>query len=156
MLDGAGAESLPRSGKRHKVVKHIVQPQYHMQSVQHSGSQSSQHSTQPPGGWPSDDSASDSGSSDGDGGARSKYDNESDEDDIHWPLPYNSTSTSLWYLRNQLLITVLRYSRLDIALTVKYVIIHCDYQGYVEPSWRALVCTHRYYHFYLIDKRKIV
>ncbi|XP_011297724.1 homeobox protein PKNOX2 isoform X3 [Fopius arisanus] len=83
MLDGAGAEALPRTGKRNKVMKHVVQPQYHLQSVQqNSGSHQSSQQGQPSG-WPSDDSASDSGSSDGDGGARSKYDNDSDEDDIH-------------------------------------------------------------------------
>ncbi|XP_063979001.1 homeobox protein PKNOX2-like isoform X2 [Diachasmimorpha longicaudata] len=84
MLDGAGAEALPRTGKRHKVMKHVVQPQYHLQSVQqNTGSSQLSHQQVQPSGWPSDDSASDSGSSDGDGGARSKYDNESDEDDIH-------------------------------------------------------------------------
>ncbi|XP_034946605.1 homeobox protein PKNOX2-like isoform X2 [Chelonus insularis] len=78
MLDGAGAEALPRSSKRHKVMKHVVQPQHQMQQQQH------QQSQPQPGGWQSEDSGSDSGSSDGDGGAdRSKDGNESDEDDLH-------------------------------------------------------------------------
>lgn len=74
MLDGAGAEPTPRAGKRHKVSKHVVQQQQ-IQQQQQQGS----------GGWQSDDSASDSGSSDCEGGAdRSKDEgNDSDEDDLH-------------------------------------------------------------------------
>ncbi|XP_014298901.1 homeobox protein PKNOX2 [Microplitis demolitor] len=75
MLDGAGAEALPRSGKRHKVMKHVVQPQHQLQH---------QQQQQQLGGWQSEDSGSDSGSSDGDGGAdRFKEDNDTDEDDLH-------------------------------------------------------------------------
>ncbi|XP_017756121.1 PREDICTED: homeobox protein PKNOX2-like isoform X2 [Eufriesea mexicana] len=70
MLDGAGADSVQRAGKRHKVSKHVVQQQ-HVQQQQG-------------GGWQSEDSGSDSGSSDGEGGAdRSKDGNDSDEDDLH-------------------------------------------------------------------------
>ncbi|XP_001120618.1 homeobox protein PKNOX2 isoform X1 [Apis mellifera] len=70
MLDGAGADSVQRAGKRHKVSKHVVQHQ-HVQQQQG-------------GGWQSEDSGSDSGSSDGEGGAdRSKDGNDSDEDDLH-------------------------------------------------------------------------
>lgn len=70
MLDGAGADSIQRAGKRHKVSKHVVQ---HQQVQQQQG-----------GGWQSEDSGSDSGSSDGEGGAdRSKDGNDSDEDDLH-------------------------------------------------------------------------
>ncbi|XP_053994397.1 homeobox protein PKNOX2-like isoform X2 [Hylaeus anthracinus] len=70
MLDGAGADPVQRAGKRHKVSKHVVQPQ-HVQQQQ-------------AGGWQSEDSGSDSGSSDGEGGAdRSKDGNDSDEDDLH-------------------------------------------------------------------------
>ncbi|KAK0076729.1 hypothetical protein PV325_004953 [Microctonus aethiopoides] len=76
MLDGAGAEALPRTGKRHKVVKHVVQPQHQMQQQQQ------QQQSQQSGGWQSEDSGSDSGSSDGDGGVdRSKDGNDSDDDD---------------------------------------------------------------------------
>ncbi|CAD6207947.1 GSCOCG00003205001-RA-CDS [Cotesia congregata] len=72
MLDGAGAEALPRSGKRHKVMKHVVQQQHQL------------HQQQQPSGWQSGDSESDSGSSDGDGGAeRFKDGNDSDEDHLH-------------------------------------------------------------------------
>ncbi|XP_074109467.1 homeobox protein PKNOX2 [Cotesia typhae] len=72
MLDGAGAEALPRSGKRHKVMKHVVQQQHQLQQQQQ------------PGGWQSGDSESDSGSSDGDGEAeRFKDGNDSDEDHLH-------------------------------------------------------------------------
>ncbi|XP_020292281.1 homeobox protein PKNOX2-like isoform X2 [Pseudomyrmex gracilis] len=69
MLDGAGADSASRAGKRHKVSKHATQ----------------QHATQQQqAGWQSEDSASDSGSSDGEGGAaRSKDGNDSDEDELH-------------------------------------------------------------------------
>ncbi|XP_057330553.1 homeobox protein PKNOX2-like isoform X1 [Microplitis mediator] len=75
MLDGAGAEALPRSGKRHKVMKHVVQPQHQLQQ---------QQQQQQLGGWQSEDSGSDSGSSDGDGGAdRFKDGNDTDEDDLH-------------------------------------------------------------------------
>lgn len=110
MLDGAGADPVQRAGKRHKVSKHVVQQQ-HVQQQQ-------------AGGWQSEDSGSDSGSSDGEGGAdRSKDGNDSDEDDLHWPLSIAETLTSLRYLQIQLLITVLRYSRIDFALTVKYVIL---------------------------------
>ncbi|XP_076162484.1 homeobox protein PKNOX2 isoform X1 [Ptiloglossa arizonensis] len=70
MLDGAGADPVQRAGKRHKVSKHVVQQQ-HVQQQQ-------------AGGWQSEDSGSDSGSSDGEGGAdRSKDGNDSDEDDLH-------------------------------------------------------------------------
>lgn len=70
MLDGAGAEPVQRAGKRHKVSKHVVQQQQVQQ--------------QQVGGWQSEDSGSDSGSSDGEGGAdRSKDGNDSDEDDLH-------------------------------------------------------------------------
>ncbi|XP_043596621.1 homeobox protein PKNOX2-like isoform X2 [Bombus pyrosoma] len=70
MLDGAGADSIQRAGKRHKVSKHVVQHQ--------------QVQPQQGGGWQSEDSGSDSGSSDGEGGAdRSKDGNDSDEDDLH-------------------------------------------------------------------------
>ena len=117
MLDGAGADSIQRAGKRHKVSKHVVQ---HQQVQQQQG-----------GGWQSEDSGSDSGSSDGEGGAdRSKDGNDSDEDDLHWPLSIIETSASLRYLQIQLLITVLRYSRIDFALIVKYVIILARIQGY--------------------------
>ncbi|RLU15947.1 hypothetical protein DMN91_011705 [Ooceraea biroi] len=68
MLDGAGADTASRVGKRHKVSKHSVQQQ---------ASQQQQAD------WQSEDSASDSGSSDGEGVARSKDGNDSDEDDIH-------------------------------------------------------------------------
>ncbi|XP_015588925.1 homeobox protein PKNOX2 isoform X2 [Cephus cinctus] len=68
MLDGAGAEAIPRAGKRHKVNKQVAQ---HQQLQQQQG-------------WQSEDSGSDSGSSDGEGGAdRSKDGNDSDEDDLH-------------------------------------------------------------------------
>lgn len=116
MLDGAGADPVQRAGKRHKVSKHVVQQQ-HVQQQQ-------------AGGWQSEDSGSDSGSSDGEGGAdRSKDGNDSDEDDLHWPLSITETSTSLRYLQIQLLITVLRYSRIDFALIVKYVIILAKIKG---------------------------
>ncbi|XP_023290693.1 homeobox protein PKNOX2 isoform X2 [Orussus abietinus] len=70
MLDGAGAEAIPRAGKRHKVTKHVVQQQQQLQQQQ--------------AGWQSEDSGSDSGSSDGEGGAdRSKDGNDSDEEDLH-------------------------------------------------------------------------
>lgn len=69
MLDGAGADTASRAGKRHKVSKHAVQQQATQQQQA---------------GWQSEDSASDSGSSDGEGGAaRSKDGNDSDEDDLH-------------------------------------------------------------------------
>lgn len=75
MLDGAGAEALPRTGKRHKVMKHVVQQQHQLQQ---------QQQQQQPGSWQSGDSESDSGSSDGDGGAeRFKDGNDSDEDHLH-------------------------------------------------------------------------
>lgn len=71
MLDGAGADAVSRVGKRHKVSKHA--------SVQQQTSQQQQQA-----GWQSEDSASDSGSSDGEGdAARSKDGNDSDEDDLH-------------------------------------------------------------------------
>lgn len=108
MLDGAGTDAASRAGKRHKTSKHAAQQQAAQQQQAN---------------WQSEDSASDSGSSDGEGGAaRSKDGNDSDEDDLHWPLSITETSTSLRYLQIQLLITVLRYSGIDIALTVKYVI----------------------------------
>ncbi|XP_029040326.2 homeobox protein PKNOX2 isoform X2 [Osmia lignaria lignaria] len=72
MLDGAGADPVQRSsgGKRHKVSKHVVQQQQVQQ--------------QQTGGWQSEESGSDSGSSDGEGGAdRLKDGNDSDEDDLH-------------------------------------------------------------------------
>lgn len=70
MLDGAGAETTSRAGKRHKVSKHAAQQQAAQQQQQTD--------------WQSEDSASDSGSSDGEGGAaRSKDGNDSDEDDLH-------------------------------------------------------------------------
>ncbi|XP_017888621.1 homeobox protein PKNOX2-like isoform X1 [Ceratina calcarata] len=73
MLDGAGADPVQRAGKRHKVSKHVAQQQQQQQAQQ-----------QQAGGWQSEDSASDSGSSDGEGGAdRSKDGNDSDEDDLH-------------------------------------------------------------------------
>lgn len=69
MLDGAGADAVSRVGKRHKVSKHAVQQQQIQQQQA---------------GWQSEESASDSGSSDGEGGAdRSKDGNDSDEDDLH-------------------------------------------------------------------------
>ncbi|EFN84843.1 Homeobox protein PKNOX2 [Harpegnathos saltator] len=70
MLD-AGAETVPRVGKRHKVSKHTAVQQQTPQQQQQAG-------------WQSEDSASDSGSSDGEGdAARSKDGNDSDEDDLH-------------------------------------------------------------------------
>lgn len=72
MLDGAGADPVQRAsgGKRHKVSKHVVQQQQVQQ--------------QQTGGWQSEESGSDSGSSDGEGGAdRLKDGNDSDEDDLH-------------------------------------------------------------------------
>ncbi|XP_032683211.1 homeobox protein PKNOX2-like isoform X3 [Odontomachus brunneus] len=70
MLD-AGAEAVPRVGKRHKVSKHATVQQQTPQQQQQAG-------------WQSEDSASDSGSSDGEGdAARSKDGNDSDEDDLH-------------------------------------------------------------------------
>ncbi|XP_014489415.1 PREDICTED: homeobox protein PKNOX2-like isoform X3 [Dinoponera quadriceps] len=70
MLD-AGAEAVPRVGKRHKVSKHAAVQQQTPQQQQQAG-------------WQSEDSASDSGSSDGEGdAARSKDGNDSDEDDLH-------------------------------------------------------------------------
>ncbi|XP_076754661.1 homeobox protein PKNOX2 isoform X2 [Xylocopa sonorina] len=70
MLDGAGADPVQRAGKRHKVSKHVVQQQQVQQ--------------QQAGGWQSEESGSDSGSSDGEGGAdRSKDGNDSDDDDLH-------------------------------------------------------------------------
>lgn len=126
MLDGAGADSVQRAGKRHKVSKHVVQHQ-HVQQQQG-------------GGWQSEDSGSDSGSSDGEGGAdRSKDGNDSDEDDLHWPLSIIDQSTSLRYLQIQLLITVLRYSRIDFALTVKYVIILAKIKGIIGRGYHALL-----------------
>lgn len=70
MLDGAGAESISRAGKRSKVSKHANQQQQQFQ--------------QQPVGWQSEDSGSDSISSEGEGGAdRSKDGNDSDEEDLH-------------------------------------------------------------------------
>ncbi|XP_046743801.1 homeobox protein PKNOX2-like isoform X2 [Diprion similis] len=70
MLDGAGAEAIPRAGKRHKVAKHVAQQQQ-PQSQQQSG-------------WQSEDSGSDSGTSDGEVDVdRTKDGNDSDEDDLH-------------------------------------------------------------------------
>lgn len=126
MLDGAGADSASRAGKRHKVSKHATQ----------------QHATQQQqAGWQSEDSASDSGSSDGEGGAaRSKDGNDSDEDELHWPPSITETSTSLRYLQIQLLITVLRYSGIDIALTVKYVINLAK----VKDTWVEVITLSHY------------
>lgn len=115
MLDNAGAESLSRANKRHKATKHATQ----QQPPPHQPQQQQQQQ-QPAGSWQSEDSATDSGSSDAEG-PRSKEDNDSDDSELHWPR--DRTSRSLRYLRTQLLITVLRHSRLDFALTVRYVII---------------------------------
>lgn len=73
MLDGAGAEAIPRAGKRHKVSKHVAQQQQ-------------QQTTQQQSGWQSEDSGSDSaGTSDGDVDVdRTKDANDTDEDeDLH-------------------------------------------------------------------------
>ncbi|XP_046480134.1 homeobox protein PKNOX2 isoform X1 [Neodiprion pinetum] len=71
MLDGAGAEAIPRAGKRHKVAKHIAQQQQPQSQQQQSG-------------WQSEDSGSDSGTSDGEIDVdRTKDGNDSDEDDLH-------------------------------------------------------------------------
>nr|AAO47087.1 homeodomain-containing protein [Venturia canescens] len=89
MLDGAGAEALPRTGKRHKVAKQSSQNQQPNQQLQDQQlSQHQSHSQQAIGAaggdWQSEDSGSESGSSDGDGGAEKFKDgNESDEDDLH-------------------------------------------------------------------------
>ncbi|XP_046423778.1 homeobox protein PKNOX2-like isoform X1 [Neodiprion virginianus] len=71
MLDGAGAEAIPRAGKRHKVAKHVAQQQQPQSQQQQSG-------------WQSEDSGSDSGTSDGEIDVdRTKDGNDSDEDDLH-------------------------------------------------------------------------
>lgn len=128
MLDGAGADAVSRAGKRHKVSKHTA--------VQQQTSQQQQQAD-----WQSEDSTSESGSSDGEGdAARSKDGNDSDEDDLHWPLSITETSTSLRYLQIQLLITVLRYSGIDIALTVKYVI----YLVRVKNTWVEVITLSDY------------
>ena len=82
MLDGAGAEALPRTSKRHKAPKQLTQQQQQHQQMQQQ--QHHEQLQQAGGGWQSEDSGSDSGSSDGDGGAdKSKEGNYSDEDDLH-------------------------------------------------------------------------
>lgn len=88
MLDGAGAEALPRTGKRHKTAKQSSQNQSQNQQLQeHQLSQHQSHSQQAigvGGDWQSEDSGSESGSSDGDGGAEKFKDaNETDDDDLH-------------------------------------------------------------------------
>lgn len=99
MLDGAGADGVSRTGKRHKSIKNTSttsssssqqqQHQQHHQQLQQQQNQLQQNSNSSSqgqiGGWQSDELASDSGSSDADDivDRFKNNNNESDDDDIH-------------------------------------------------------------------------
>lgn len=97
MLDGAGADGISRTAKRHnksikntpthQQLQHIAQQQRQLQQEQQIQLQQNSNSSSQGqiGGWQSDELASDSGSSDADDNIvdRLKDDNDKSDDDIH-------------------------------------------------------------------------